>query len=67
MAKTKVFNQDGSNYVSYLEGVVNPSYGPGLVSISGQGSSFAKLIAAGDASSAVGDVIGVKTCATMYC
>jgi len=69
-ARNKIVNRSGSNYQSPLieNDISEPtSYGPGLVSISGQGSSVVKLIAAGDASSLIGDVAGVKTCAAMHC
>lgn len=69
-ARNKVVNRSGSNYQSPLieTDISEPaSYGPGLVSISGPGSSVVKLITAGDATSLVGDALGVKTCAAMYC
>jgi len=72
-ARNKVVNRSGSSYQSPLieNDISEPtSYGPGdrsLVSISGRSSSFVKLIAAADASSLVGDLSGVKTCAAIHC
>ena len=69
-ARNKIVNRSGSNYQSPLieNDISEPtSYGPGLVSISGQGSSVVKLIAAADVSSLIGDAAGVKTCAALHC
>jgi len=69
-ARNKIVNRSGSNYQSPLieSDISEPtSYGPGIVSISGQGSSVVKLIAAADASSLVGEAVGVKTCAALHC
>jgi len=76
-ARSKVISKSGSNYLSpWTETEIGEpiGYGPGIVdpperpvSISGPGSSRIKSIVAGDKTSLIGDFIGVKTCAAMYC